>query len=367
MFTLSELNSFKNHIMERFLSFKKFRSILFVYFAFFPALSADTLFLKDKTVMIGRVIDYEEDGIKFETGNGIFEVSSDKIQNIEVGFTGIKTNLKIKSFVQDFTLLLIQSNPEGLFTFYDELQSKILYIDFKEIVWIEYHIPEKIKNFLPVSGGYDVEVVMKDGQTKKGILSSLKPESTILIDETSGKLSISNRLISKVIYQIINDEIQTINEDTKSYSDPIRFYDYLIPGLHQIRTGRKRYGSALLMMTVISLITAEYEYERGRQEIQKQKLYNEQNLFLGGEYGFTNIDTSYESYYDHKDNNHSLLLLTSVFYALNLFDLWRWRSDSKSQSEIGISFVPLISFSSTSGRSLSNLETAAQVRFQWKF
>ncbi|MBM9500533.1 hypothetical protein JWG44_09765 [Leptospira sp. 201903071] len=336
-------------------------SLCFIFFC--RESFADTILLKDHTTLIGKVVEYKERSVRVSNAYGIREILSNQIVSIEIGFSGIRTILKTKSDPEFYNRILIHSESEGKFTFYDKNKSDLFIVDFKDIESLEYTFPFDKKKFKNVVGGYKVDVFLEQGKKESGILSEIGSNKTILISN-SKTISISNSIISKIVYN--SKDVQHENKEYfKHYN--IKLYDFIVPGLYQIRTGRKFTGTLLLFSTLVSAMASQYEYERGKKELNKQREFNERSILFGEELGLLGADFSYEAYYEHKNNNRSLLILTSLFYMINLFDLWTWRPISTNQKDSGFSVLPSFSFPIVADRLHSTAETNAQIQFQWKF
>ncbi|MBM9576867.1 hypothetical protein JWG45_06835 [Leptospira sp. 201903070] len=325
---------------------------------------ADTILLKDNTTLTGRVIEYKEHSVRFSNAYETIEILSNQILNIEIGFHGIPTILKTKSEPEFYKCLLIHSNSDGKFTFYDKKKSELFIVEFKDIEFLEYTFPFDKINFKGVVGGYEVEISYKHGGIKTGILSAIRSNTTVLISN-SKEISISNSTISKIVYK--GKDLKETKKKEYTQSDRIRLYDILIPGLYQIRTERKSFGTFILFSTFLSALASRYEYERGKKELYKQREFNERSILLGEELGLLSADFSYEAYYEHKNNNRSLLILTSLFYMIHFFDLWSWNPILSKKNDSSFSILPSLRLPIGTDRLNPNAETNAQIRFQWKF
>ncbi|WP_156781775.1 LB_137 family protein [Leptospira tipperaryensis] len=323
---------------------------------------ADTILLKDNTTLIGRVLEYKERSIRFENAYETIEIPSNQIVSIEIGFNGIRTTLKTKSDPDVHQWTLIHSESNGKFTFYDKRKSKLLIIEFKDIESLEYEFPFDKNNFRSVVGGYEVEIISKKGERKSGVLSAIRSNTTVLLSN-SKEISISNSGISKIVYK--NKQEKDTENVHKHYN--IKLYYFVLPGLYQIRTKRISFGTFLLLSTLLSAGASQYEYERGKNELQKQREFNERSILFGKELGLINSDFNYEAYYEHKNHNRSFLILTSVFYIINLLDLWTWKSISTKNDNSSFQILPSFRFPIGADRFYPNGEIDAQVRFQWTF
>lgn len=345
-------------------------ALLLISLPLFP-LTADTILLKDKSALIGKVIEYKKNGILISTPDGISELRSDQIFHIEIGFNGIRTSLRTKEYPEENEWIFLGTDSKNRFVYYDEKNSELRYVELRNLLSAEYKFPPVKKKFRNVFGEYPVEIFLKRGKTKSGFLSEIDSNKTTLIEKGT-KTKIPNSAIQKILYR--NEptaqpaaSVPKRTEEERPATQRIRFYEFLIPGSYQIRTGRKRIGVSLLTSTVVTALAAEYEYERGKKELHKQRIYNEKCILFGGDYGLLHADFDYEGYYHHKNNNRSLLILTSLFYVLNLLDLWFLNPFISNRSESSFSVVPSFRFPITTERVSPNSETGAQVRFQLRF
>ncbi|TGK31775.1 hypothetical protein EHQ13_08815 [Leptospira gomenensis] len=342
----------------------------------FP-LAADTILLKDRSAVIGKVIEYKKNGILISTPDGISELRSDQIYNIEIGFNGIPTKIKTTEHPEENECIFLGTDSKKRFIYYDEKSSELRSVELQNLLSAEHGFPPAKKKYKNVFVEYPVQIFLKDGTTKSGILSEIDAQKTTFL-ENGARTKIPNSKIVKVQYQNRNEpETQPAETPTRIWdqTDELRprsprakLYEYFVPGSYQIRTGRKKMGVSLLASTVVAALGAEYEYERGKKELHKQKAYNEKCILLGGDYGLIQADFSYEAYYQHKNNNRSLLILTSLFYVFNFLDLWFLNSFLANRNESAFSVIPTFRFPlGTTNRVYPNSETAAQIRFQLRF
>ncbi|TGL83050.1 LB_137 family protein [Leptospira yasudae] len=347
--------------------FQKFRiDANYIFLIIFLFLSqnifSDTIRLrKNKTPLVGKIIQYKENGVELLTAEGKQEVPSKEIEKIELGFNGIRTQLKTVTDSQTSEVVLLEVIAREKFVFYDVAKSELKVVLFAEILSAEFQFPFQLEKFRSILNGYEVEVSLQSGEKKDGILFKIGSNTTTLSID-SQKILIPNSSIQKIAYNRILQKRTDSSSEAIDHS--VRLYEYLIPGSYQIRTGRNASGATLFIGTLFSAAAAEYEYLRGKSELKKQKEFNEEAILFGKEYGLLLVDFEYGAYYEHKNNNRSFLILTSFFYVLNLFDLWTWRPNSTTGESISFRILPSFRFP---WNERSRSEAEAQIRLEFSF
>ncbi|MCG6167244.1 LB_137 family protein [Leptospira sanjuanensis] len=344
--------------------FPKFRigaKFVFLIVLFFSQnLFSDTIRLrKNKTPLIGKIIQYKENGVELSTAEGKKEIPSKEIEKIELGFSGIRTTLKTDS--QTSELILLEVVDREKFVFYDAEKSELKVVLLSEIRSAEFQFPFDPKKFQSMLSGYEVEVTLQSGERSRGILFKIGFDTTTLSID-SQKNRIPNSSIQKIAYT--SGPPARTNPSSEEIDRSVRLYEILIPGSHQIRTGRKTSGTTLFIGTLLSAAAAEYEYLRGKSELRRQKEINEQAILLGKEYALLFVDFEYEAYYEHKSKNRSFLILTSLFYVLNLLDIWTWKPNSETGEKSSFRILPSFRFP---WNERSRSETEAQIRLEFCF
>lgn len=341
------------------------KSILLFLLFICGDLYADTIFLKkSEKILIGKVIEYKDRSIRFATVDEVIELRSSDIEKIEIGFYGLKATIKTKASPETSEYVLLAYETDTGLLLYDEKTEELRIIKLEEILSAEYQFSFKTKQFREISGGYDVEVILIEEEKKTGTLFQIGPEATTLVSDTE-KNVIRNSTIRKIVYTAAPEIKKIVKSELEN--SKIRIYEFLIPGAYQFRSGRKEAGAFLFFSALFSGLAAEYEYERGKRELQKQTAYNEQILIAGDEYALLQADFECESYYRHKRNNRMFLIMTSLFYSFNLLDLWIWNPASKHSKESDFSVIPSFRISTSLRRVDVDAETNAQIRFQLRF
>ncbi|TGM97053.1 LB_137 family protein [Leptospira yasudae] len=345
---------------------QKFRidaKFVFLIILFFSQnLFSDTIRLrKNKAPLVGKIIQYKENGVELSTAEGKKEIPSKEIEKIELGFSGIRTTLKTVAESQTFELILLEFVGREKFVFYDAEKSELKVVSLSEIHSAEFQFPFNPEKFQSMLSGYQVEVILQSGERKSGVLSKIGFNATTLTID-SQKIQIPNSSIQIIAYTC-SLPAQT-NPSSEAIDHSVRLYEILIPGSYQIRTGRKASGATLFIGTLLSAAAAEYEYLRGKSELRRQKEINEQAILLGKEYGLLFVDFEYEAYYEHKSKNRSFLILTSLFYVLNLFDILSWKPDSETRENSSFRILPSFRFA---WNERSRSETEAQIRLEFNF